>query len=97
MAGRVEGQGFGMAFLSHLLGEGLPVPTERYCVDLGTGVYLHCQVFHASLGCQVKLGVDCNLTIGHMLSQQGTSLGTVALGLKAVCIGWCRDYLMLPL
>ena len=69
MAGRVEGQGLGIAVLSPLLGGDLPVPVERYCVDLGARVYLNCQVLHASLGWQMKLDVECNLTIRCMLDQ----------------------------
>ena len=69
MAGRVEGGGLGITILSHLLGESFPVPTERYCVDLGAKVYLQCQVLHASLGFLVKLGVECDLTIRWMFGQ----------------------------
>ena len=50
MAGRFEGCGFRIAILCHLLGEGLPVSAEWYCVDLGTRIYLHSQVHRACLG-----------------------------------------------
>ena len=49
VAGRVE-QG-SLAYLFAIFWGKYPlVPAERYCVDTGTGVYLHCQVLCAGSG-----------------------------------------------
>ena len=87
MAGRVEQRRLGVLVVSYLLGKDLLVPAERYCVDTGAGVFFHSQVLHASHGCKVKLGVECDLTLDAHLVSRVPSHGQFWVSKLSVCDG----------